>query len=47
MPEELKELALRIVELTKMGDYEPETLIINYYDKRNCMGGHLDDGEVD
>lgn len=44
---ELRDLAMRVVELMKMGDYDPEALIINYYDKRNYMGGHLDDGELD
>lgn len=27
--------------------YKPESTIINYYDAKNFMGGHLDDGEKD
>ena len=27
--------------------YKAESCIINYYDKSNHMGGHLDDGEPD
>ena len=30
-----------------IGEYKPESTIINYYDSKNFMGGHLDDGEKD
>ena len=47
MPDELKEVAMRVNNIMNLGKYEPEAIIINYYDKRNYMGGHLDDGEKD
>lgn len=28
-------------------NYNPEAVIVNYYDKKNSMSGHLDDGEND
>lgn len=30
-----------------MKSYNPEAVIVNYYGKKNVMGGHLDDGEPD
>ena len=47
MPAELSEMALGVVKMLEMGDYNPEALIVNYYHWRNFMGGHLDDGEPD
>lgn len=52
MPEiinELSEFAKDLVseEITDVYDYEPEAVIVNYYDKKNYMSGHLDDGEKD
>lgn len=32
-------------ELPEVLDYQAESTIINYYDAKNFMGGHLDDGE--
>ena len=34
-------------ELPDVLDYKAESTIINYYDSKNFMGGHLDDGEKD
>ena len=34
-------------EVPDIYEYDPESVIINYYDKKNYMGGHLDDGEQD
>lgn len=34
-------------ELPDVFDYKAESTIINYYDAKNFMGGHLDDGEKD
>jgi alkylated DNA repair protein alkB family protein 1 len=31
----------------ELQDYNPEAVICNFYDKRDHMGGHLDDGEPD
>jgi alkylated DNA repair protein alkB homolog 1 len=31
----------------EMMDYNPEAVICNFYDKKDQMGGHLDDGEPD
>lgn len=47
VPKELEEMALEIINLLKMGDYNPEALIVNFYNWKNFMGGHLDDGEPD
>jgi len=47
IPADLKESSTRVIELMQLGSYQPESVIINYYDKRNYMGGHLDDGEKD
>jgi alkylated DNA repair protein alkB family protein 1 len=47
IPDELKSISLRVTEMMQLGSYTPESVIINYYDKRNYMGGHLDDGEKD
>ncbi|KAL4512265.1 hypothetical protein ABPG72_005267 [Tetrahymena utriculariae] len=46
---ELAEFAKNVVseEITDVYDYEPEAVIVNYYDKKNYMSGHLDDGEKD
>lgn len=34
-------------EVPEVYDYKAESTIINYYDAKNFMGGHLDDGEKD
>ena len=47
IPDDLKEYPLKVIEMMGFKDYFPECVIINYYDKRNYMGGHLDDGELD
>lgn len=47
IPKELKELAVGVIDTLKLKDYSPEALIINYYNWKNNMGGHLDDGEPD
>lgn len=46
---ELTEFAKMIVseEITDVYEYDPEAVIVNYYDKKNYMSGHLDDGEKD
>ena len=31
----------------ELQDYTPEAVICNFYDKKDHMGGHLDDGEPD
>jgi alkylated DNA repair dioxygenase AlkB len=33
--------------MIEINDYNPESTIINFYDKIDHMGGHLDDGEPD
>lgn len=47
IPEDMSHMPLRVIKLMKYSDYFPESVIINYYDKKNYMGGHLDDGELD
>eukprot|EP01016_Furgasonia_blochmanni_P047673 TRINITY_DN7029_c0_g2_i1.p1 TRINITY_DN7029_c0_g2~~TRINITY_DN7029_c0_g2_i1.p1 ORF type:complete len:298 (+),score=45.89 TRINITY_DN7029_c0_g2_i1:102-896(+) len=47
IPQDLSEIALDVIRMMKLGDYKPESVIVNYYDKKNHMGGHLDDGEKD
>ncbi len=34
-------------EIANIFDYKAESTIINFYDSKNYMGGHLDDGEKD
>ena len=34
-------------EIKEINEYKAQSTIINYYDKKNYMGGHLDDGEQD
>ena len=47
MPQELEDISKEVIGLLKMGSYNPEALIVNYYHWKNVMGGHLDDGEPD
>ena len=36
------------MDLLEINDsYKPESVIVNYYGKKDYMGGHLDDGEPD
>lgn len=46
---ELSEIARGLCkeEVPDIDDYEAEAVIVNYYDKKNYMSGHLDDGESD
>ena len=47
IPPELAKYPIDVIEMMKFGNYIPECVIINYYDDKNYMGGHLDDGEED
>lgn len=47
MPPELEEIAKKGNDFLSLGSYNPEAVIVNYYGKKNVMGGHLDDGEPD
>jgi len=47
IPEFLAQYPQKIIDLLGFSAYTPESVIINYYDKKNYMGGHLDDGELD
>lgn len=43
----LQKLGIDGVNQFQIQDYIPEAVICNFYDKRDHMGGHLDDGEPD
>lgn len=43
----MKEIALETAKVFGINDYNPESVIVNYYGKNKTMGGHLDDGEPD
>lgn len=47
--DELSQIARNLTEeeIPDIDDYEAEAVIVNYYDKKNYMSGHLDDGEND
>ena len=52
LPVDLETLSMKTKEfikeeITDAFDYKAESTIINYYDAKNFMGGHLDDGEKD
>ena len=45
LSEKTKEFLKEVI--SDVFDYKAESTIINYYDSKNFMGGHLDDGEKD
>lgn len=47
LPELLQELSNEGVKQFGIEDYNPEAVIVNFYDISDNMGGHLDDGEPD
>ena len=47
IPVDLQQYPLRVLKLLNFSGYTPECVIVNYYNKKDNMGGHLDDGEVD
>jgi alkylated DNA repair protein alkB homolog 1 len=47
IPEDMRHLPLKVIKLMNYSNYFPESVIVNFYDKKNYMGGHLDDGELD
>ena len=52
LPEHLENLCKRTKTFSskyfgKFDKYKAESVIINFYDKKDSMGGHLDDGEID
>jgi alkylated DNA repair protein alkB family protein 1 len=36
-----------LIDLLNMQPYKPQSVIVNFYNKKSAMGGHLDDGEPD
>ena len=47
IPDDLAQYPLKVLELMNYKEYKPECVIVNYYGKKDYMGGHLDDGEID
>lgn len=41
------EIAQKAAEIFGEKEYNPQSVIVNYYVKNKMMGGHLDDGEPD
>lgn len=47
LPEILENSAEKLVKLLNMQPYKPQSVIVNFYNKKSAMGGHLDDAEPD
>ena len=47
LPPVLDKAAIDLVKLLDMGGYKPQSVIVNFYNRKSAMGGHLDDGEPD
>lgn len=47
LPTILNEAAMELIELLSMQPYKPQSVIVNFYNLKSAMGGHLDDGEPD
>ena len=47
IPLQMKEISKKTINLLNIQNYDPESVIVNYYSNKDTMGGHLDDGEPD